>query len=86
MLYKEDLVDEQITDEKISKTIRELDNNPRRGKIIIFEKASIVIGYVILIFYWSNEFGGDILQIDELYVKTGTETTWCRNKLLQLCL
>jgi ribosomal protein S18 acetylase RimI-like enzyme len=28
-----------------------------------------VIGYSILIFYWSNEYGGDVLHIDELYVK-----------------
>jgi ribosomal protein S18 acetylase RimI-like enzyme len=68
-LYREDPVNRPITDKKISKTITELRRNPRKGKIIIFEKDNETIGYSILIFYWSNEYGGDILHIDELYVK-----------------
>lgn len=68
-LYKEDRVDEPITDKKISATFKELDRNPCRGKIIVFEKGRVAIGYAILIFYWSNEYGGDVLHVDELYVK-----------------
>lgn len=68
-LYVEDPVNEPITDEKIWKTVTELRNKPCKGKIIIFEKDNVTIGYSILIFYWSNEYGGDILHIDELYVK-----------------
>ena len=29
----------------------------------------MAIGYAVLIPYWSNEYGGDVLHIDELYVK-----------------
>ena len=36
---------------------------------MIFEKDNMTIGYSILIFYWSNEYGGNVLHIDELYVK-----------------
>jgi ribosomal protein S18 acetylase RimI-like enzyme len=68
-LYVEDPVDEPITDKKISKTIIELRKRPYKGKIIMFEKDSVTIGYSIVIFYWSNEYGGDILHVDELYVK-----------------
>ena len=68
-LYVEDPVNEPITDKKISKTFKELRKKPCKGKIIIFEKDHATIGYSILIFYWSNEYGGDILHIDELYVK-----------------
>jgi len=68
-LYVEDPVNEPITDKKISKTVIELRKKPCKGKIIIFEKDHATIGYSILIFYWSNEYGGDILHIDELYVK-----------------
>ena len=82
-LYIEDPVDELITDEKISNTIRELHDNPCKGQIIIFGRAGVTIGYAILIFYWSNEFGGDVLLIDELYVKPehrrqGTATSFFR--------
>ncbi len=68
-LYREDPVDKPIDDEKIAKTIRRMHRNPFMGKIIIFEKDNVIIGYAILIFYWSNEYGGDILHVDELYVK-----------------
>ena len=68
-LYREDPVNEKITDRKISKTIRELRKNPCKGRIIVFEKDKALIGYSILVFYWSNEYGGNILHIDELYVK-----------------
>jgi ribosomal protein S18 acetylase RimI-like enzyme len=65
----EDPSNEPITDKKISQTIRELRNNPKKGKIIVFAKKNAIIGYSILVFYWSNEYGGDVLHIDELYVK-----------------
>jgi ribosomal protein S18 acetylase RimI-like enzyme len=68
-LYREDPVDETITERKISKTVTELRKNPCKGRIIIFEEDDATIGYSILIPYWSNEYGGDILHIDELYVK-----------------
>ncbi len=68
-LYSEDRGNEPITDKKIAKTVRELSKNHCKGKIIIFEKENVTIGYSILIFYWSNEYGGDILHVDELYVK-----------------
>jgi|SRR5208337_484979 len=68
-LYKEDQVDQPITDEKISATFKELNQNQSRGQIIVFEKRRVIIGYAIVIFYWSNEYGGDILHVDELYVK-----------------
>jgi len=68
-LSREDPSTERITDKKISRTFRELSRNPNRGRIVVFEKAKTVIGYAILIRYWSNEYGGNILHIDELYVK-----------------
>jgi ribosomal protein S18 acetylase RimI-like enzyme len=69
-LYREDPVDETITEKKISRTIRELQRNRSKGRIIIFEEEDVIVGYSILIFYWSNEFGGNVLHIDELYVKS----------------
>jgi len=68
-LYVEDPVDELITDKKISKTVTQLHKKPCKGRIIIFEEDNVIVGYSILIFYWSNEYGGNILHIDELYVK-----------------
>lgn len=68
-LHSEDRGGKPITDEKILRTVTELGRNPCKGEIVIFEEDNKTIGYSILIFYWSNEYGGDILHIDELYVK-----------------
>jgi predicted GNAT superfamily acetyltransferase len=68
-LYKEDRGVKPITAEKILKTVTELAKNPCKGEIMIFEKDKMTIGYSILIFYWSNEYGGNIVNIDEIYVK-----------------
>ncbi len=67
-LYHEDPEGEVITQEKVDKTINELSSHPEKGKIIVFEENAQIVGYAILIFYWSNEYGGDILNIDELFV------------------
>jgi len=68
-LYEEDPSTKPITEKKIWQTIGELHNNPKKGKIVVFTKENLIIGYSILIFYWSNEYGGEVLHIDELYVK-----------------
>ena len=68
-LYCEDPEGEVINESKINKTVEELLENPIKGRIIIFEVDEIITGYSIIVFYWSNEYGGDFLQIDELYVK-----------------
>jgi len=68
-LYREDPDGGKVTEENISSTIRELTANPHNGSITIFEIEGEIAGYAILIFFWSNEYGGDILHIDEIYVK-----------------
>jgi len=68
-LYREDPSTKPISDKKISKTLTELRNRPERGQIIVLEDGKTLVGYSILIPYWSNEYGGNILHVDELYVK-----------------
>ena len=67
-LYEEDSEGESITEAKVDATIDKFSNVPGRGKIVIFQKEDNIIGYSLLVFYWSNEYGGEILFIDELYV------------------
>jgi ribosomal protein S18 acetylase RimI-like enzyme len=49
-------------------TIQTLLAEPSRGRIILFIEETALRGYAILIPYWSNEFGGTILFVDELFV------------------
>ncbi|MCP4335531.1 MAG: GNAT family N-acetyltransferase [Gammaproteobacteria bacterium] len=68
-LYAEAPEGQPITSEKIDNTVRELSAHPEKGRFIVFSTASEIAGYAIVIYYWSNELGGDVLHIDELFVK-----------------
>ncbi len=54
---------------QLVRTIKMLTQHPEVGDIVIFEMKGQVIGYAILTWFWSNEFGGRMLIIDELLVK-----------------
>lgn len=68
-LYKENPEGETINEDKIEDTVIELSSNPSKGRIIVFECDETIIGYAILIVNWSNKYGGNILVVDELYIK-----------------
>lgn len=68
-LYNEDPEGQQMDEYKVNATISESINNPQKLNIIMFAKDNKIIGYSIFVYYWSNEYGGNILNIDELYVK-----------------
>lgn len=51
------------------RTLSEITINPIRGAAAILELEGKLCGYALLISFWSNEFGGEICAIDELYVE-----------------
>jgi ribosomal protein S18 acetylase RimI-like enzyme len=67
-LYIEDSSNSSMTNKKIEMTIEKLSANTEKGKILLFDLNDETIGYSILINYWSNEYGGNILFIDEIYI------------------
>jgi GNAT superfamily N-acetyltransferase len=68
-LYREDEYGQPMTSEKIRMTVDELSRHPERGKILVFAVDDAIVGYAILIYYWSNEYGGELTTVDELFVK-----------------
>lgn len=60
--------DSGMNDEKITRTFRQFQAWPQTGTILVIENQAGIIGYSILVNFWSNEYGGTILVIDELYV------------------
>lgn len=68
-LYNEDPEGDKITEEKINATIKEAKDHPCKVSIKIFMMGHSYAGYAILVYFWSNEYGGDVLHIDELYVE-----------------
>lgn len=68
-LYQEVPGGKQMTPQKIQNSFDSLTKHPDRGTIMVVEHEREIIGYAILINFWSNEFGGNITAIDELYLK-----------------
>ena len=68
-LYSEDNSIKPMTPEKINRTFRAFRSHPEKGRIMVIESDGIIAGYSILLDFWSNEFGGNILFVDELFVK-----------------
>jgi ribosomal protein S18 acetylase RimI-like enzyme len=57
---------------------------PARGRCLALEVDGSVEGYALLVPYWSNELGGLICTIDELYVAPGARGRGFATELLAL--
>jgi GNAT superfamily N-acetyltransferase len=67
-LYAEEPAQHPINPRSFAKTLGFLLSNPTRGRVILLKNRRQLVGYALLIPYWSNEFGGTLLFIDELFV------------------
>lgn len=67
-LYDEDPGVLPVRPENIRATIRALRRDPCRGRAVVLEVEGQMSGYALLIAFWSNELGGDICEVDELFV------------------
>ncbi len=68
-LYKEDPCGSlEISDDKIALTFDMLSKHPDYGRLVVIEWDRVPIGYSLVINFWSNEYGGIIANIDELYI------------------
>jgi ribosomal protein S18 acetylase RimI-like enzyme len=54
--------------EQVERTLRTLREEPVRGRALVLEVGGVVVGYALLISSWSNELGGEVCTVDELYV------------------
>jgi ribosomal protein S18 acetylase RimI-like enzyme len=54
--------------QNIRTTLHALRREPFRGRAVVLEIESRVSGYALLIAFWSNELGGHICEVDELFV------------------
>ena len=66
-LYEEDPASKPVPESHHRRTLAVLRASPVRGRAVVLEEGG-VIGYAILAACWSNELGGEVLIIDELYV------------------
>lgn len=68
-LHSKDSLKMRTAPPNIQSTFQEFSMKPEKGQIIVFDVNHTVIGYAILVFFWSNEYGGNFIDIDELFVQ-----------------
>jgi GNAT superfamily N-acetyltransferase len=67
-LNREDPGPRPVTASQVRRTLRALRAAPLRGRAVVLERNGQVVGYALLIAFWSNELGGETCVVDELYV------------------
>ena len=58
-----------VAAEHPQRTLHVLREMPHRGRAVVLELAGRVCGYALLVSCWSNELGGELCVIDEMYVE-----------------
>jgi GNAT superfamily N-acetyltransferase len=59
----------EVDTSRFPETIRYFLAHPDQGRTVLMFDGSELAGFGIIIQHWSNEYGGPILLVDELYVK-----------------
>jgi GNAT superfamily N-acetyltransferase len=67
-LFAEDPSEEPIDAARVRRTLARLRAEPVRGRAVVAEAGGAPIGYALLASFWSNEYGGELCVVDELYV------------------
>src|SRR5262249_49453974 len=67
-LYREDPGPLPIDGRQVRETLATLRREPGRGRAVVLDLGGQAVGYALLIAYWSNELGGEVCSVDELYV------------------
>ncbi len=68
-LYLEDVGPLPAETRSMRETLATLRREPWRGRAVVRVAGGQVIGYALLIAYLSNELGGEVCAVDELYVR-----------------
>ena len=67
-LYSEDPGPSPVPAKHMRATLAELRRDPSPGRAVVSEVGEQPAGYALLIVFWSNELGGDICEVDEIFV------------------
>jgi ribosomal protein S18 acetylase RimI-like enzyme len=68
-LNREDPGARPVPDDHVRATLAMLRAEPVRGRAVVLVDAGERAGYALLVSFWSNELGGEICNVDELYVR-----------------
>ena len=71
-----------VSKQSVSETLSKLRSEPIRGRALVLDEKGAIGGYALLISFWSNELSGEIIVIDELYVRSPFRNQGHARKLL----
>ncbi|MDK9701183.1 MAG: GNAT family N-acetyltransferase [bacterium] len=57
-----------LTREQFALTIDYFTQHTDCGKVLTLEYENEICGYAILVFYWSNDWSGQLIYLDELFI------------------
>jgi len=57
-----------VSEAQIRRTLEVFRREPHRGRALVLEVDGSSVGYALLIPFWSNEYGGEVCEVDELFV------------------
>ena len=67
-LFREDPSPHAPDRDRVRHTLATYRAQPVRGRAVVLDGGGGVVGYALLSSFWSNELGGEVCVIDELYV------------------
>jgi GNAT superfamily N-acetyltransferase len=59
----------RMSEAQVRQTLGTFRAEPIRGRALVLDADGAVAGYAFLVSFWSNELGGEICTIDELYLE-----------------
>jgi ribosomal protein S18 acetylase RimI-like enzyme len=68
-LYEEDPGPHPVAPAQVRRTLGVFREEPARGRAVVLDLAGHIAGYALLAAFWSNELGGELCYVDELYVE-----------------
>ena len=66
--YREDPGARPVAPEQVRRTLAAFRDEPWRGRAVVLEVEGRLAGYALLASFWSNELGGEVCDVDEVFV------------------
>ena len=74
----------RMADQQVRATLETFRAEPTRGRAIVLDVDGEPSGYALLVSFWSNELGGEICTIDELYLIPAARSQGHATRLVEL--
>ncbi len=81
-LYEDDPGPRPVEASQIRATLARFREEPLRGRAVVLVDDGHAAGYALLVSFWSNELGGEICTIDEIYVRPAWRCRGCGSRLI----